>query len=174
MVAFAFDSAALSGGEGLPAEVSGCLVPRDQGMLVSAVSYGTSKWPQWRSPERDDVILRVSSGRVGDDRHLAMDDDELVAGMLEDLDRVVGVGGAPTDVRVGRWPRSFPQYAPGHLSRLAEIEADLHQASDRHGGVVLAGAALRGVGVPACIRSGEDAAAGLSATWPTRRARLAP
>jgi protoporphyrinogen oxidase len=36
-------------------------------------------------------------------------------------------------------------------------------------GVVVAGMWLRGVGIPACVRSGEAAAATLGATWPTRR-----
>ncbi|HEX2575503.1 MAG TPA: FAD-dependent oxidoreductase, partial [Aquihabitans sp.] len=144
--------------------VSGCLVPRDQGLLVTAVSYATSKWAQLRDPERDDALLRVSAGRAGDDRHLDLDDADLTDQVLDDLDRIVGLGAAPTEARVGRWPRSFPQYAPGHLDRVASAEASLEGTP-----IALAGAALRGVGVPACIRSGEEAAARLGATWPTRR-----
>lgn len=170
MVTLAFDGGAVGGVEGLPDGVSGCLIPRDQETLTTAVSYGSAKWAQWRHPERDDVILRVSAGRHGDDRHLALDDDELVQRVLADLDRVVGVTADPLDVRVGRWERAFPQYAPGHLTRVAAVESELAELSDRHGaGMVLAGAALRGVGVPACIRSGELAAEALGATWPTRR-----
>lgn len=170
MVTLAFDRAALGGPAGLPEGVSGCLVPRDQGTLLTAVSYGSAKWAQWRHPERDDVILRASAGRMGDDRHRDLDDADLVAAMLADLDRVIGVRADPTEVRVGRWERSFPQYAPGHLARMAALEDDLAATSARHGaGLVLAGAALRGVGVPACIRSGELAAEALGATWPTRR-----
>ena len=41
--------------------------------------------------------------------------------------------------RVTRWPRSFPQYAPGHLDRVADLERRL--AVDAPG-VVVAGAAL--------------------------------
>jgi oxygen-dependent protoporphyrinogen oxidase len=54
---------------------------------------------------------------------------------------------------VNRWPSSFPQYAPGHLERVDAIERALPD------GVGVAGAALRGVGVPACIRSGREAVA---------------
>lgn len=144
--------------------MSGCLVPRNQGALMTAVSYATSKWAQLRDTKRDDVLLRVSAGRYGDDRHLDLDDAELTERVLTDLDRVVGVRSAPSEVRVGRWPRSFPQYAPGHLDRIDALEAGLTDLP-----LVLAGAALRGVGVPACIRTGEVAAARLGATWPTRR-----
>jgi oxygen-dependent protoporphyrinogen oxidase len=170
MLTLAFPRTAVGGPRGLPDGVSGCLVPRDQGTLLTAVSYGTAKWAQWRHPARDDVILRASAGRMGDDRHLDLDDTDLVATALADLDRVIGLAAAPTEVRVGRWERSFPQYAPGHLGRVAALEDDLAATSARYGaGLVLAGAALRGVGVPACIRSGELAAAALGATWPTRR-----
>ncbi|CAN5822045.1 protoporphyrinogen oxidase [soil metagenome] len=145
-------------------DVSGCLVPRDQGLLVTAVSQATAKWAQLRDPERDDVLVRASAGRHRDDRQLELDDRALTESVLHDLDRLYGLRSDPTEVRVGRWPRSFPQYTPGHLDRIAEVEAAL-----AHTPVVLAGAALRGVGVPACIRSGDEAAAALGATWPTRR-----
>ena len=54
-----------------------------------------------------------------------------------------------------RWPQSFPQYEPGHLDRVTDIERALADALPH---VVLAGAALRGIGVPACIRQGREAA----------------
>jgi len=147
---------------------SGCLVPRDQGLLVTATSYGTSKWAQLRDPERDDVILRTSVGRTGDLRFTDLDDTELADEVVADLDRILGVTGAPTEVRIGRWMRSLPQYAPGHLERIAAAEAELAPTSVR-----VAGMALRGVGIPACVRAAEEAVASLGVTWPTRRG-LAP
>jgi oxygen-dependent protoporphyrinogen oxidase len=158
MLTLAFDRGALAG----ELDASGCLVPKDQGTLLSAISYATSKWAQLRDPERDDAILRVSTGRMGDDRHLDLDDADLTAAILGDLDRVLGVRADPTEVRVTRWPRSFPQYAPGHQARADAIDAALADLP-----VVVTGAAHRGLGVPACIRQGEEAAARLGATWPT-------
>jgi len=160
MLTMAFDRAAL----GDTAGASGCLVPRSEGTLLTAVSYATSKWAQLRDPGRDDVILRTSVGRTGDVRFQDLDDDALTERVLADLDHVVGVHGAPTEVRIGRWMRSFPQYAPGHLDRIDAVEASLGD-----GPIRLAGMALRGVGIPACIRSAEDAVASLGVTWPTRR-----
>lgn len=161
MVTLAFDRDAFPD---LDPEISGCLVPRDQGLLVTALSYATHKWAQLRDPEREDVLLRVSVGRAGDERHRDLDDRDLTAGVLDDLARVAGLRRDPSEVRVGRWDRAFPQYAPGHLERVDAIEAELAPTPVR-----LAGMALRGVGIPACIRSAEDAAASLGATWPTRR-----
>jgi oxygen-dependent protoporphyrinogen oxidase len=72
--------------------------------------------------------------------------------LVDDLERTMGITGAPSEVRVNRWPGSFPQYAPGHLERVDALERDLPE------GIAVAGAHLRGVGVPACIRSGRAAA----------------
>jgi oxygen-dependent protoporphyrinogen oxidase len=46
----------------------------------------------------------------------------------------------------------LPQYAPGHLDRVAATRAALPAT------LALAGAGYDGVGIPACVRSGEAAA----------------
>lgn len=160
MLTMAFARADLGDTDG----ASGCLVPRDQGLLVTASSYATSKWAQLRDPARDDVILRTSVGRTGDLRFVDLDDAELTEAVVADLDRILGVSGAPTEVRIGRWMQSLPQYAPGHLAAIDAAEAELAATSVR-----VAGMALRGVGIPACVRSAEEAVASLGVTWPTRR-----
>ncbi len=66
----------------------------------------------------------------------------------------MGIDAEPTAVRVGRWPRSFPQYRPGHL-RLAD---EIDEAAAKAGPLAVAGMAMRGVGIPACIREGRRAA----------------
>lgn len=63
--------------------------------------------------------------------------------------------GPVTDTRVSRWTDSLPQYRVGHLDRVAAIDDDL---AARAPALVVAGAALRGLGVPACIRQGRAAA----------------
>ncbi len=63
--------------------------------------------------------------------------------------------GEPSEVRVSRWPASFPQYRPGHLDRIDVIDAELAAAAP---GLAVAGAFARGLGVPACIRQGRAAA----------------
>jgi oxygen-dependent protoporphyrinogen oxidase len=52
----------------------------------------------------------------------------------------------------------MPQYVLGHLDRVERIDAAL----SRHPGLALAGAAYRGVGIPDCIHSGEEAARSLA------------
>ena len=60
----------------------------------------------------------------------------------------------PERTWIHRWPRGMPQYVLGHPERLERIDA----AVARHPGLALAGAAYRGVGIPDCIHSGEEAA----------------
>lgn len=136
-----------------PLDASGFLVPRTEGLLMSATSWSSSKWAHL--DDGATTLLRVSTGRIGDDRGAAMDDDALVRALLPEIEATSGLRGEPKAVAVHRWPRSFPQYEPGHLERVAEIERAVAAAAPH---VVLAGAALRGLGVPACIRQGRDAA----------------
>jgi len=66
----------------------------------------------------------------------------------------MGLTGQPMAATVVRHTDAFPQYRVHHLLRMAGVEA----AVARLGGVVLAGAAYHGVGIPACIASGRAAA----------------
>lgn len=138
-----------------PLDASGFLVPRSDGRLLTACSFATTKWEHLGAADPSTVVLRASAGRYGDDRAIDADDDLVVAGVLADLDELLGLDDGPVEVRISRWRDGFPQYEPGHLSRVAAIEADVRTRLPR---VALAGAALHGIGIPACIRSGREAA----------------
>jgi oxygen-dependent protoporphyrinogen oxidase len=131
---------------------TGFLVPAEAGRLVTACTWLSSKWPQLHRP--GDILLRASMGRFGDDRPARMSDDELVGRVLDDLGPMLGLRSGPTEAVVTRWPGAFPQYALGHTERVSSIE----DAVARLPAVALAGAAYRGVGIPACIASGRTAA----------------
>jgi oxygen-dependent protoporphyrinogen oxidase len=132
---------------------SGFLVPRPEARLMTACSWASAKWAHLGA---DGVVrLRVSAGRVDDPRAMAMDDDDVVERLQVELAAALGVEADPLDVVVARWPDGFPQYAPGHLHRIAGVHAELDRAAP---GVALAGAGLGGVGLPACIGSGRAAA----------------
>jgi protoporphyrinogen/coproporphyrinogen III oxidase len=143
----------------IPPDLSGFLVPRVQGHLMTACSFASAKWPHWSGP--DTTILRVSVGRDGDDRQDHLDDAELTAAVTGEVRAVLHTQAAPIESRVVRWPGSFPQYRVGHLDLVARIEADLAR---RAPAVALAGASYGGSGIPACIRSGRQAASGVLAT----------
>jgi oxygen-dependent protoporphyrinogen oxidase len=134
-------------------DASGFLVPKTEGLFITAASWASSKWAHLARPGR--VLLRVSAGRHGDDRAMHLDDDALVARVRADLATTMDLHSEPTDVRVVRWERAFPQYPPGHQRRIADAQAELAATAPR---VALAGAAINGVGIPACIGSGRAAA----------------
>lgn len=129
--------------------MSGYLVPKPKQRLVTAVSFGSQKWAHWQG---DNSVLRVSLGRDGLPV-LHLSDTELTTAAINEVGIHLGLSLQPTHVRVSRWPAAFPQYRPHH--------ADLVAAATRAlpAGLVLAGASYHGIGIPACIRSGEQAAA---------------
>jgi protoporphyrinogen/coproporphyrinogen III oxidase len=134
---------------------SGFLVPRSEGRLLTACSWVTSKWPHVGT-DPSVTLLRASVGHDGDDRALALPDDALLAGVLDDLRTTMDLVAAPSAVRVTRWANSFPQPRPGHLAAVAAAEEALARRSHR---LAATGAWARGVGIPACIRGARAAAA---------------
>ena len=132
-----------------PGRGSGYLVPAVEGLTTKAVTFTSRKWAHYGST----TVVRASVGRYGEQIDLQRDDDELVGLVRRELEQVVGPVGATIDSRVTRWGGGLPQYAVGHLDRVRRLRASLPP------GLAVAGAAYDGVGVPAVIRSGEDAAA---------------
>lgn len=150
-----------AGAAGRPLDGSGFLVPAAEGRLLTACTFMSSKWAH--HGESGDVLLRASMGRYGDDRTASMSDEEVVSACLGELAQVLGLRSDPLDALVARWPDAFPQYLVGHVVRVREIES----RAARLGPLTVAGAALHGVGIPACIGSGRKAAKAL-------RQRLVP
>jgi protoporphyrinogen/coproporphyrinogen III oxidase len=133
----------------LPA-TSGVLIAADEPLAVKAVTHSSTKWAHLAGG--DLVRLRASFGRFGEAATLRADDAELVARARADLAVLAGIAAAPVAVHVQRWGGGLPQYAVGHLDRVRAIEEALPA------GVAVAGSALHGVGVPACIATGRAAA----------------
>ena len=134
---------------------SGFLVPDGAGLTITACSWVTSKWAHL-GVDPSLALLRASVGRDGDDRAVTLPDDALVTAVLDDLATTMGVKAPPAEVRLTRWPRSFPQPRPGHLAAVASAEAAVARVSPR---LAVTGAWARGVGIPACIRGARAAAA---------------
>jgi protoporphyrinogen oxidase len=135
-----------------PPAGSGYLVPAVYGRPVKAVTFASAKWAHLAQP--DVVIVRSSLGRHGDAAVLQHDDADLVTAVVEELRTYAGFAGAPIDTRVTRWGGGLPQYAVGHLDRVARIRSAVAAVP----GLAVCGATYDGVGVPACIRTGLAAA----------------
>jgi len=137
---------------------TGFLVPRRSAhpgrepWSVTACTFLDRKWPQLA--RHGEVLLRASLGRIDDTRPAGLDDEEVTNRAWEELGALLGVGGRPLESTVVRWPAALPQYRVHHLLRTAGIDA----AVARLGNLAVAGAAYRGVGIPACVASGRAAA----------------
>ena len=130
----------------------GFVVPRIEHRDLIAATWTSLKWPH-RAPS-DQLMTRCYVGGVGREGILQLDDRALVEKVRAELKQICGVTAGPTHVEVNRWMRAMPQYLLGHLERVEQVEAAL----SRYGGLVLTGAAYRGVGIPDCIRDGALAA----------------
>jgi protoporphyrinogen/coproporphyrinogen III oxidase len=147
-------------GADLP-ELSGLLVPAVEGYAVKALTIFSTKWAHL---SRDDgtALLRASIGRYRDTAVLQRTDAELITLARRELGELIGAAlPEPLVADVVRWGGGLPQYRPGHLDRVAAARAALAG----RGTLTLAGAAYDGVGIPACVRSGEAAAEVLLNLW---------
>lgn len=150
LVTFAFstpDSATFDGSTGF-------LVPPVDQRRIKAATFSSSKWPWLADAVPDLRFVRTSLGRYGETAVLQRPDDELTQIALADLRQAVGELPEPVDSVVRRWGGGLPQYALGHVDRVADIRSRVVG----HPSVALAGAAYDGVGIPACIASARRAA----------------
>jgi protoporphyrinogen/coproporphyrinogen III oxidase len=145
-VLLAFPRSALPAGLG-----SGFLVPRREGRLVSGCTLVSEKWPLGGDGP---AVVRCSVGRFGDERWRALAEADLVDRVTGELKQALGISTAPEATCVTPWPQALPQYQPGHADAVAEIEREAAALP----GLVLAGAAYRGIGIAACVADGEAAA----------------
>ena len=143
---------------GVPLDASGFLVAQTDPLpTLTACSWASAKWSHLDDPEV--AILRVSAGKFGDTRALELDDPSLVEALSVDLEATMGIDAAPITWRVTRWIDALPQYQPGHPARVAAWRAGVSAEAP---GVHLAGAAYDGLGLPACIRQGRQAASAIA------------
>jgi len=144
----------------------GTELPQSSGVLIGAGERRSDGAPfaakaftfssrKWAHLDAGPVLVRGSVGRFGEPGALHRDDDELVRLVRADLAELTGITAAPVDVVVQRWGGGLPQYGPGHVDRVERAERAIAEVP----GLALAGAALHGVGVPACIATATAAAA---------------
>ena len=131
---------------------SGYLVPPSAGRPVKGVTIASAKWAHLDDGEH--VAVRCSFGRYGETSDLQRDDEQLVAMAIEEIGLTGRVTAPPIATRVSRWGGALPQYAVGHVDRVRRIR----EAVAAVPGLAVCGAAYEGVGIPACIRTGQQAA----------------
>jgi oxygen-dependent protoporphyrinogen oxidase len=131
----------------------GFLVPRSEGKRLLAATFVHNKFPH-RAPE-DRALLRCFFAGSSAENVGRLSDDAIVAMVRNELQQILGLRATPLFARVYRWKSAMAQYGVGHLERLDRIERLRQQLP----GLALAGNGYRGIGVPDCVRSGQQAAA---------------
>jgi oxygen-dependent protoporphyrinogen oxidase len=131
----------------------GLLVPPGSGKdSLLAATFVDQKYPH-RAPAGQ-RLLRAFFGGTTADRLLPSTDEAIAARALHELQSILGPLPAPTLTVVRRWPRALPQYAVGHLERMAELFARIDALGNLH----LLGNGYRGVGLPDLIRDSRTTA----------------
>ncbi|RRO14799.1 protoporphyrinogen oxidase [Saccharopolyspora rhizosphaerae] len=158
---------ALRPGTDLPehggAPASGTLIARGERhsdgtpFTAKAFTYSSAKWAHQRGCGGE-VLVRGSVGRFGETEDLRLDDEELLRRVRADFAELTGITAEPVDSTVVRWGGGLPQYGVGHLDLVADVERAVAGVP----GLAIAGAALQGVGVPACVATGEAAATSIT------------
>jgi len=99
-------------------------------------------------------LLRGFFGAATADRLLSASDEEIAALAMKELQAILGPMPKPVLTVVRRWPRALPQYAVGHLERMAALFSHVGSL----GNLWLLGNGYRGVGLPDLVRDARSAA----------------
>ena len=135
-----------------PVAGMGFVVPPSEGNGLLAGSFSSFKYPS-RAPEGT-TLLRIFVGGARSPDSLTIPESELLDRVLAETRALLGVEGEPLMSDVARFPNAMPQYYLGRLDAIRRLREELAATPT----LALAGNALEGVGLPACVKSGNDAA----------------
>ncbi|QDU27377.1 Protoporphyrinogen oxidase [Anatilimnocola aggregata] len=135
-----------------PLDGFGFVAPRVENRRIIAGSLASVKFAG-RAPDGR-ILLRVFVGGALQPELNELDDQGIEQLVRKELGELLGATGEPEFCQVNRWHGVMPQYHVGHLDLVAKIDA----AANAIPHFALAGNAYHGVGIPFCVRSGEEAA----------------
>ncbi len=132
----------------------GFLAPAGTSPLLAA-TFVDQKYPHRVPPGTR--LLRAFYGGSAESPTDPRSDEDLATLALAELRRILPASHIPnpTLTLTRRWPRSLPQYAVGHLTRIAELD---HLTPRELPALTLLGNPYRGVGLPDLIRDSRQAA----------------
>ncbi len=130
----------------------GFVVPIVEQRRILACSMSSVKFPDRAPPGL--ILLRVFVGGAVQPELFALSDHEIESLVQQEVSELLSIRGPPIFQQLVRWTNAMPQYHVGHCDLIARIERELTMFST----LQLAGNAYHGVGIPQCVRSGEQAA----------------
>jgi protoporphyrinogen/coproporphyrinogen III oxidase len=138
-----------------PLNGHGFLVPKKERGYIFGCTWVGNKF-DYRVPD-DMVVLRCFLGADA----MPLSDEALVDAARAELRDIMRLEAAPVFHNIARWPDSMAQYTVGHERRVARIEEIVRAIP----GLYLAGNAYHGIGIPDCVRMGQEAATNISAGY---------
>ena len=146
---------------GVHPNASGVLVAPGELPTINAVTYSSVKWA-WVASQAENAfepgveVIRISVGRHGEAAILQLDDRALLERTFAEAKTIPGWESATlVQGTVSRWGGGLPQYPVGHRDLIARLRAEVAAIP----GLAVAGAALDGIGIPACLASARTAVA---------------
>jgi protoporphyrinogen/coproporphyrinogen III oxidase len=130
----------------------GFLVPSNEGRRILAATFVHNKFP-YRAPE-DRALIRCFLSGARNEGIFERSDEDILAIAGEELEQILRLRADPLFARVYRWKSTMAQYGVNHWERLQRIDALLGELP----ALALAGNGYRGIGVPDCVRTGQEAA----------------
>jgi oxygen-dependent protoporphyrinogen oxidase len=130
----------------------GFVVPIREDRNIFSCSFASVKY-EGRAPH-DAALLRIYIGGAYQCGLLQLSNQELVELAALELSDLLQIHGSPVLHHVTRHYQRIAQYDVGHTNLIAAINRRLEKLQS----LALAGSAYDGVGVPACIQSGQAAA----------------
>jgi oxygen-dependent protoporphyrinogen oxidase len=138
-----------------PLNGHGFLVPKKERKYIFGCTWVGNKF-DYRVPD-DMVVLRCFLGADA----MPLSDGALVDAARAELRGIMNLEAEPVFHNIARWPDSMAQYTVGHQQRVARIEEIVRAIP----GLYLAGNAYHGIGIPDCVRMGQEAATGIIAGY---------
>jgi oxygen-dependent protoporphyrinogen oxidase len=135
-----------------PVRGFGFLVPRGEGEALLGCLFPSQLFPA-RAPAGRELLTLLAGGVRRPDA-LDWDDDRLVATLVGEIDRVLGLRDAPRPLAITRWRRAVPQPGVEHT----RLVTTLRERIARRPRIAVAGAHLDGVAFGEALASGVRAA----------------
>ncbi|AWT60381.1 MAG: Protoporphyrinogen oxidase [Candidatus Moanabacter tarae] len=135
-----------------PLDGMGMLVPAVEGLNILGTFFSSTAFPG-RSPAGHATLTTFIGGARNP--NLGQNSStQLQSLVLQDLERLLGVGGEPVFSRSYLWNNSIPQYNIGYGKILAKIS----EFESSNSGIFLSGNYRNGIALRQCINSGLDTA----------------
>ena len=143
----AFDKATFNG----DLKGSGLLITRNTDTPLTACTILNQKWPQ-TTPD-DKIVLRVFIGKPGNDVVEHLNDKELSALAVKEIQRIMNFAAQPEWVRINRLIHCMPQYNVGHR---AGITAVREHVAKHYPNLHLIGTPFDGIGIPDGVKQAKE------------------